>query len=57
MEIDFAGDNLKWIDPNGDIQRVRLFIAVLPYSNLTYTEAFPNEKQQSWISSIVHALE
>lgn len=57
MEIDFAGDSLKWIDPNCDVQRARLFIAVLPYSNLTYAEAFPNEKQQSWISGIVHALE
>lgn len=57
MEIDFAGDNLKWIDPNCDVQRARLFIAVLPYSNLTCAEAFPNEKQQSWISGIVHALE
>ena len=57
MEIDFAGDNLKWIDPNCDVQRARLFIAVLPYSNLTYAEAFPNEKQQRWISGIVHALE
>ena len=57
MEIDFAGDNLKWIEPNCDVQRARLFIAVLPYSNLTYAEAFPNEKQQSWISGIVHALE
>ena len=57
MEIDFAGDNLKWIDPNCDVQRVRLYIAVLPYSNLTNAEAFPNEKQQSWISCIVHALE
>lgn len=57
MEIDFAGDNLKWIDPNCDVQRARLFIAVLPYSNLTYAEAFPYEKQQSWISGIVHALE
>ena len=47
MEIDFAGDNLKWIDPNCEVQRARLFIAVLPYSNLTYAEAFPNEKQQS----------
>ena len=56
-EIDFAGDNLKWIDPNCDVQRARLFIAVLPYSNLTYAEAFPNEMQQSWISGIVHALE
>lgn len=57
MEINFAGDNLEWIDPNCDVQRARLFIAVLPYSNLTYVEAFPNEKQQSWISGIVHALE
>lgn len=57
MEIDFAGDNLKWIEPNCDVQRARLFIAVLPYSNLTYAEVFPNEKQQSWISGIVHALE
>lgn len=47
MEIDFAGDNLKWIDPNSDVQRARLFIAVLPYSNLTYAEAYPNKKQQS----------
>lgn len=57
MEIDFAGDNLKWIDPNCDVHRARLFIAVLPYSNLTYAEALPNEEQQSWISGIVHALE
>ena len=57
MEIDFAGDNLKWIDTNRDEQRARLFIVVLPYGNLTYAEAFSNEKQQSWISGIVHALE
>mgnify|MGYP005887635387 CR=1 FL=1 len=47
MEIDFAGDNLKWIDPNCEVQCARLFIAVLPYSNLTYAEAFPNEKQRA----------
>lgn len=57
MEIDFAGDNLKWVDPNCEVQRARLFIAVLPYSNLTYAEAFPNKKQQSRISGIVHILE
>lgn len=45
------------LDPNCDVQRVRLLIAVLPYNNLTNAEAFPNEKQQSWISCIVHALE
>lgn len=26
MEINFAGDNLKWIDPNCDVQGARLFI-------------------------------
>lgn len=57
LKIDFAGDNLKWIDPNCNVQRAWLFIAVLPYSNVTYAEAFPNEMQQSWISGIVHALE
>jgi hypothetical protein len=57
MEIDFAGDNHKWFDSNCNEQRARLFIAVLRNSNLTYAEAFPNEKQQSWISGIVHALE
>lgn len=46
-EIDFAGDNLKWIDSNCEVQCARLFIAVLPYSNLTNAEAYPNEKQQS----------
>lgn len=30
---------------------------MLPYINLIYAEAFPNEKQQSWISGIVYALE
>ena len=57
MEIYCAGDNLKWIDRNCDVQRARLFIAVLPYSNLTYAEAYPIEKQLSWISGIVHSLE
>ena len=46
-EIDFAGDNLKWIDSNCEVQCARLFIAVLPYSNLTNAEAYPNKKQQS----------
>ena len=57
MEIDFGGDKIKWIDSNCDVHFARLFVAVLPYSNLTYAEAFPNEKQQSWLAGIVHALD
>ena len=56
MEIDFAGDSLKWIDPDCNVRYARVFVAVLPYSNLTYAEAFDNEKQPSWIAGVVHAL-
>lgn len=57
LEIDFAGDKLKWIDPDCNTRHAKLFVAVLPYSNLTYAEAFENEKQASWIAGIVHALD
>ena len=56
MEIDFAGDSLKWIDPDCNVRYARVFVAVFPYSNLTYAEAFDNEKQPSWIAGVVHAL-
>ena len=46
MDIDFAGDNLKWIDPNCDVQRAWLFISVLPYSNLTCADAISQWEAQ-----------
>ncbi len=57
MEIDFAGDLLAWIDDNGCVQRCKLFVATLPYSNIIFTEAFADETQASWINGIVDALE
>ena len=32
-----------------------LFVSVLPYSGYTYTEAFPNMKQEFWITGHVNA--
>ena len=57
MEIDFAGNLLEWIDDNGCVQRCKLFVATLPYSNIIFTEAFADEPQASWINGIVDALE
>lgn len=56
MEIDFAGDSLEWIDDNGCVQRCKLFVGTLPYSNLIFTEAFADETQASWIGGIVTRL-
>ena len=57
MEIDFAGDLLEWINDDGCVQRCKLFVATLPYSNIIFTEAFADETQTSWIEGIVDALE
>ena len=40
MEIDFVGDDIEWVDSLGEINKARLFVASLPYSNLFFTEAF-----------------
>ena len=34
-----------------------MFIGVLSYSHYAYVEAFPNEKQRSWITAHVHMFE
>ncbi len=57
MEVDFVGDDLQWVDSDGEIRKSRLFVATLPYSKLFFTEAFEDETQQSWIKGIVDALE
>ena len=57
MEIDFVGDDIEWVYSLGEINKARLFVASLPYSNLFFSEAFEDETQNSWISGIVDALE
>lgn len=57
MEIDFVGDKIKWIDPDGILHESKLFVATLPYSCMHFTEAVTDETQSSWIYGIVDALE
>lgn len=56
MEIDFAGDTLKWIDPFGEVHTSKIFVASLPYSCMLFAEAFDDEKQHSWIFGTIDAL-
>ncbi len=57
MEIDFVGDDIEWVESNGEVHKSRLFVATLPFSCIIFTEAFADEKQESWIQGIVDALE
>ncbi len=58
VEVDWAGDTARITDPDtGEIIKAYLFIGVMSYSLYPYVEAFPDEKQASWITGHVHMYE
>ena len=58
VEVDWAGDTAELIDPyTGETVPVYIFVGVMTYSQYAYVEAFPDEKQQSWIDAHVHMYE
>jgi transposase len=58
MLIDYAGPSLFVIDRlTGQQQPVRLFVAVLGYSNYTFACATPGETTADWLGAQVAALE
>lgn len=58
IEVDWAGDRARLTDPDtGEISEAHIFVGVMTYSQYTYVEAFPNEKQDSWIRAHVHMYE
>ena len=55
VEVDWAGDTAELVDPyTGEITEVYIFVGVMTYSQYAFVEAFPDEKQQSWITAHVH---
>ena len=55
VEVDWAGDTAKLVDPyTGETTEAYIFVGVMTYSQYAYVEAFPDEKQQSWIEAHVH---
>lgn len=58
VEVDWAGDTAELIDPyTGEIVPAYILVGVTTYIQYAYVEAFPEEKQQSWIDAHVHMYE
>ena len=55
IEVDWAGDHMHIINSRtGEIKDAHIFVATLPYSQYSFAEAFPNEKEESWLAAHVH---
>ena len=58
MEVDWAGQTAKLIDTDtGELIEAYIFVAVLPYSDYAYVEAFLSHDQSAWIAAHVNAYE
>lgn len=58
MEVDWAGSTLHIIDRfTGEKIPAYVFIAALPYSQLSYVEAFFDMKSPNWLQAHIHAFE
>jgi transposase len=56
--VDFSGDGLELLEPTtGEVRKVKLFLAVLGASNLTYVEPVFGEDLPTWIGCHVRAFE
>ncbi|MDA1663406.1 IS21 family transposase [Bacillus cereus group sp. TH153LC] len=58
IEVDWAGSTLHICDRNtGENITAYVFVATLPYSQLSYVEAFFDMKSPNWITAHIHAFE
>jgi transposase len=58
MFVDFSGDGVDLVDPQtGEVQRAKLFVAVLGASSLTYVEPVLDESLSTWVGCHVRAFE
>ena len=58
MMVDWAGTTMQVVDRDtGEIHKVYIFVACLPYSSYLYAEGFYSMDTSSWLSAHVNALE
>ena len=56
MQVDWAGDTIGIIDTaTGELIKVYIFVATLPYSGYSYVEGFFSMDQESWTTAHVNA--
>ncbi|MBK8516490.1 MAG: hypothetical protein IPL55_09465 [Saprospiraceae bacterium] len=57
LEVDYAGDKLKYIDKeSGEIKQCDVLVCVLPYSDLIYCEAQEDQSQMNFVEGIGRSL-
>lgn len=57
MQVDWVGDTMEVCDPDtGELHRVYVFVACLPFSSLMFAEGFYSMNQEAWISAHTHAF-
>lgn len=58
MLVDWMGDTLPIVidSETGEIHHAHFFVSTLGYSGYPYVEAFPDEKQGSWLLAHSHAF-
>lgn len=55
IEVDWAGSTAALVDRDtGELTQAYVFVAVLPFSQYSYVEAFLSMKQESWIAAHVN---
>ena len=58
IEVDWAGTTSMLVDRDtGELTPAYIFVAVLPFSQYAYVEAFPSMKQESWIAAHVNMFQ
>ena len=57
LEVDWAGPTMPLVDPaTGEVSKVFLLVARLPFSRLSYVEPTPGMREDAWLRCHVHAF-
>ena len=57
IQVDWVGDTMEVVDPDtGEVLKVYVFVACLPYSGYMYAEGFYDMKAESWVTAHVNAF-
>ena len=57
-QVDWSGSTMQLTNPaTGEVRKVYLFVATLPYSQYTYVEPCLDMKENTWLLCNVHMLE
>ena len=57
LEVDWAGPTMALVDPaTGEVSKVFLFVACLPFSRLSYVEPTLDMREDTWLRCHVHAF-